>query len=384
MTEIMGEKKEGTFYAPVERADMGVVLRQYKYFDDNHLLIQILESISMAMLILNKQRQLVFANKAFLNLVAEVDVTSILGFRAGEALGCLYSEVMEGGCGTSEHCRECGAVRAILNSFTSKQDVQECRITLKNNNQSLDLRVFASHLKHRDESFTVFSISDIAHEKRSQFLERLFLHDVKNTVGALQGFSRLLMDKKETELDISRKMIIDLSDKLLDEIDSYSQLIQAESKQLQVKPAGLSTREFLERIKNQYLNHPVASEKSIIVDSKSEDVIMISDETILGRVIGNMTKNALEAIRPGQVVTLSCVQHGDQVRMIVHNPGLIARTAQLQIFQRSFSTKGNGRGLGTFSIKMLSEQYLEGKVGFTTSAGEGTSFYGEYPISLDS
>jgi hypothetical protein len=121
MTEIMGEKKEGTFYAPVERADMGVVLRQYKYFDDNHLLIQILESISMAMLILNKQRQLVFANKAFLNLVAEVDVTSILGFRAGEALGCLYSEVMEGGCGTSEHCRECGAVRAILNSFTSKR-----------------------------------------------------------------------------------------------------------------------------------------------------------------------------------------------------------------------------------------------------------------------
>ena len=178
-------------------------------------------------------------------------------------------------------------------------------------------------------------------------------------------------------------MIKDLSDKLLDEIDSYSQLMQAESKQLHVKPEAFNALALMERIKNQYMHHAVALEKSIIVDSKSEDIIIISDETILGRIIGNMTKNALEAIQPGHVVTLSCVQDGDKVRIIVHNPGLIARTAQLQIFQRSFSTKGIGRGLGTYSIKMLSEQYLKGEVGFTSSANEGTIFYGEYPLSLD-
>ena len=132
------------------------------------------------------------------------------------------------------------------------------------------------------------------------------------------------------------------------------------------------------------MNHTVALEKRIIVDSTSEDILMISDETILGRIIGNMTKNALEAIQAGHFVTLSCVQDGDKVRIIVHNPGLIERTAQLQIFQRSFSTKGIGRGLGTYSIKMLSEQYLKGEVGFTSSANEGTIFFGDYPVSLDS
>jgi len=382
--EIMVEKKLNTWFAPAERADMGTVRRQYSYFKENQLLIQTLESVSMAILILNEQRQLVFANKAFMDLVKEVDVTSILGFRAGEALGCIYSDEMEGGCGTSEHCRECGAVKAILNSFVSEQDVQECRITLKENNQALDLRVQASLLKHMDESFSVFSISDIASEKRSEVLERIFLHDVKNTAGVLQGFSRLFMEKSETELDTSRKMIKDLADKLLDEIDSYSQLTQAESNRLQVKPAAFSTLELLDRIKNQYMNHVVASEKSITVDLKAENIIMISDETILGRIIGNMTKNALESIQSGNVVTLSCVQDGERVRIVVHNPGLIPRKVQLQIFQRSFSTKGIGRGLGTYSIKMLSEQYLEGEVGFTTSEIEGTTFYGEYPISLDS
>ena len=31
-----------------------------------------------------------------------------------------------------------------------------------------------------------------------------------------------------------------------------------------------------------------------------------------------------------------------------------------QIFERSFSTKGRGRGIGTYSIKLLTERYLEG------------------------
>ena len=53
----------------------------------------------------------------------------------------------------------------------------------------------------------------------------------------------------------------------------------------------------------------------------------------------------------------------------------ISKEVQLQVFQRSFSTKGNGRGIGTYSIKLLSENYLNGKVGFTSSVSEGTVFF---------
>ena len=83
MSEIMGEKEIVTWFAPAERAGIDVVRRQYKYFKDNQLLIQTLESISMAILILNKQRQLVFANRAFLDMIKKDDVYSILGLRAG-------------------------------------------------------------------------------------------------------------------------------------------------------------------------------------------------------------------------------------------------------------------------------------------------------------
>ena len=52
---------------------------------------------------------------------------------------------------------------------------------------------------------------------------------------------------------------------------------------------------------------------------------------------------------------------------------------RLQVFQRSFSTKGSGRGLGTYSMRLLTEHYLRGSVGFTSSAAEGTTFFASYP-----
>lgn len=376
----MDAEKRTTWYAPAERADMDIIQRQYEYFRDDPLLISTLDSISTVILILNQHRQIVFVNKAFQEMTRYDDLPSLLGLRVGEAVDCIHWNDMEGGCGTSESCRECGAVRAMLNGLDGNQDVQDCRITLEDRNQALDLRVMATPLKHLNESFVVFSVLDVAAEKRSQVLERLFLHDVRNTVGSLQGYSRLLSEKTDMELESIKKMIMDLSGTLMDEIESYSQLKQAESSLLEVKHEAFSTLAILDKIKARYMKHQVALGRSIRVDSNAEDIRMVSDETLLARVVGNMAKNALESVKAGQKVTLSCIKQEGNIRFSVHNPGLIPGKVQLQIFQRSFSTKGTGRGLGTYSIKLLSEQYLQGKVGFMSTEAEGTTFYADYPL----
>ena len=59
------------------------------------------------------------------------------------------------------------------------------------------------------------------------------------------------------------------------------------------------------------------------------------------------------------------------------------REVQLQVFQRSFSTKGTDRGLGTYSMKLLSERYLHGSVSFTSTPEEGTIFRARYPLQLE-
>jgi sensor histidine kinase regulating citrate/malate metabolism len=57
------------------------------------------------------------------------------------------------------------------------------------------------------------------------------------------------------------------------------------------------------------------------------------------------------------------------------NPTYMTEETKLQVFQRSFSTKGINRGLGTYSMKLLGERYLKGKVGFTSDEKNGTHFF---------
>ena len=96
--------------------------------------------------------------------------------------------------------------------------------------------------------------------------------------------------------------------------------------------------------------------------------------------VGQYAQECIEAAAPGETVTLGCRHGTGQVELWVHNPGEIPEAVRLQIFQRSFSTKGAGRGLGTYSIKLLGERYLGGRVGFTTSAAKGTTFRIRLPV----
>jgi signal transduction histidine kinase len=104
---------------------------------------------------------------------------------------------------------------------------------------------------------------------------------------------------------------------------------------------------------------------------------------LLGRVIGNLLKNALEASAPGDQVTATCAADDHSVSFTIHNQTVMSPDVQLQLFQRSFSTKGPGRGLGTYSAKLLTERYLGGTVSFRSDAEHGTTFVVRYPLKRD-
>jgi signal transduction histidine kinase len=72
----------------------------------------------------------------------------------------------------------------------------------------------------------------------------------------------------------------------------------------------------------------------------------------------------------------------DGVQFSVRNPGVIPPEVQLQLFQRSFSTKGANRGLGTYSVKLLTERYLGGRVWLNSNPDDGTVFHVWYPLTL--
>ena len=158
--------------------------------------------------------------------------------------------------------------------------------------------------------------------------------------------------------------------RLIEEIESQRDLASAERGELAPKPVRIASRRLLEDLAGFYRGHEVARGKSIELDPGTEDVQLSADRVLLSRVLGNMLKNALEATPDGGVVKAGCRKDGDGLVFWVNNPAVMSEESKLQVFMRSYSTKGADRGLGTYSMKLITERYLEGK---------GTKFFARIP-----
>ena len=369
---------EMTFFAPAERNDNAAIRKEQEVILSLDRFTEIFGAISGLGAVLNKNRQVVYANKEFIGSFGFENLENLLGKRPGEAISCIHSADMPMGCGTSEACSVCGAVNAILESQkTGLRSVRETRITshINGKNVSWDLKVTSSPIKVFEDYFYLIIIEDVSNEKRRLALERIFFHDILNIAGGLNGLLAMLKEGTDPE---EARALIDLSEEtsrnLIEEILLHRQIRAAENGDLEVRIEKIMSAEFLISALGKIRYHKVAKNKSIIMDQDLADVEFESDRILLQRVIINLLKNALEATNENGCVRLGCQSSGGHVTFTVQNDAVMPGDIKLQIFQRSFSTKGKGRGIGTYSIKLLTENYLMGKVSFVSNDTEGTLF----------
>lgn len=370
-------------FAPPERTPQDILLAQIDALKQHDELTRVLDAIPEYVMVLNKEREIVFANKSLLEYLQVGDNFLSNGFRPGEAVNCQHAFENEAGCGTTEFCKTCGAVISILNTqYDRMEDVQECRIMQKDNCNALDLRVKSTRLAIDGCDFTIFTILDISSEKRKQALEKIFFHDILNTAGGILGYTQILRDADPEDLMLFSDSIQDLSKRLIEEIQAQKQLIAAEGGNLEIRRSTVNARILVYETIELYKNHVVAEGKRL-EPGELYDVEIVTDRGLLGRVLGNMVKNALEADPIESVITVSCKPLNGSVMFEVNNRAYMPRNIQLQVFNRSFSSKGKGRGLGTYSMKLISERYLNGQVTFESDREKGTTFRAVYPLRVE-
>ncbi len=337
-----------------------------------------LDSVSDIILVLNEHRQIVYANR-MLQETFDLEDTRIQGLRPGEALDCVHAYEPPGGCGTTVYCRTCGLAKALLPSLRGQDKVEECSI-IRQDGSALEFRVRARPLILDNHRYSVFSMQDISDEKRRRALERIFYHDILNSAGLLAGYASLLDDERAMDADVLRGSLREIANRLIEEIRAQRDLAEAEAYELNTQSSTLNSVDLLTTLKSVYEGHMIAEGRRIVIAADAQSIDFSTDETLLRRVVGNMLKNALESSHNGATVTLSCALVDGYVELSVHNPGAIPAQEQSQIFRRSFSTKGTNRGLGTYSMKLLTERYLQGHVGFTSTPEHGTRFFAQVPV----
>lgn len=369
-----------TYFASPERQSPEGLAQQAAQFEDMGALARVLDLIPSLVMILNRQRQLLFGNRALREFTRPRQNAGLVGLRPGELLACHHAAGAPNGCGTSEACRTCGAANAILAGLQGNHSRHECRVRTTEH-EALDLRVEASPFRWLDNDYVLVIATDIGDLKRRQVLERLFFHDILNTAGGIQGLAEII-DMNPGEAAQLSGDLRQVAETLVNEIRMQRMLVAAENQDLALSPTGLKAAVILEQVASVYRHHRIASGVLVKVEGAGADFDFISDESILQRILGNLLKNAMEASRPGETVSIGAALVANEVVFWCHNPGCMPREVQLQIFQRSYTSKGVGRGIGTYSVKLLTERYLGGRAMFTSAPEVGTRFEVRLPLAL--
>ena len=357
------------------RAGADEVLADHSGLAANPIVTQMLGAFPGPAMILNAGRHVVLANRKMAEL-SGLPVLEIVGSRPGEALHCVHASETDEGCGSTKFCTQCGIPKALTAHLASHTaEVEECRITRSTTDgpAAFDLRVRVSPLSCKGQ-FTVVALQDITDEKRRAVLERLFFHDVLNTVGGMKGvidlMPHLTLDELPEMSRVARHLVVEIKEV----IESQRDLMAAERADLRVNIRELDPEDVLLQLCALYSHHTAGFGKTILPLPLVGSHSVRSDEVLLRRVLSNLVKNALEASAPGQTVKIGFHYNGGP-SFFVHNQSVMPPAVQLQVFQRSFSTKAaTGRGTGTYSAKLLTECYLGGSISFESSAARGTTF----------
>jgi hypothetical protein len=379
-----------THFAPAIRSTSQQILDEHELVGSQKLFTEIFGAMTGIGAVVDKNRQIVYSNDELLSILGINSIESILGKRPGEIISCIYAFEMPSGCGTARACAYCGAVSAILESQkTGIKSTKETHISSisEGKHKSWDLNVISTPVSFNGELFYILILQDISEEKRRAALERIFFHDLLNSVGGLNGLLNLL---KEGTTPEESRTLIDLSEKasqnILEEIQLQRQIREAENGELKVNIETTRSREVLDSAIGKISFHEAGKDRKIVTDEHSSDIAFETDKILVQRVIINMLKNALEATPLTGTVFAGITSTDKKITFWVKNDQVIPADVQMQLFHRSFSTKGENRGLGTYSIRLLTENYLEGKVRFVSNNEEGTVFSIElnrkFPVTI--
>jgi len=382
----MNSHDVGSVYAPGQRCSDESLKKQMDDLYELPYLRQGLDATNSMILILNTCRQAVFANKAFLAKINIQENSELVGQRPGEIIKCVHAYEGLNGCGTAEACKYCNGVNTILTAMNSNKESKGefSNINIRNGfEESLNLSIHVAPLKVKEEMFYLASFADKSDSVGKRMLERTFFHDIINTAGALKGIVGLLKDDVSETIKPEMEFVEQSLQSLVEDIQSQKYLTDAENKQLILQLTGIQSWEYLQSISKLYEGHDAARHKTITIDRGCINKKLYTDQRLLRRILGNMVKNALEASDKNGVVTLGCSIEDEKNEWIifwVHNDNYMDEKVQNFVFHRSFSTKGDGRGLGTYSMKLFGEKFLQGKVGFVSDPDDGTRFYIKLPL----
>ena len=211
---------------------------------------------------------------------------------------------------------------------------------------------------------------------------RQVAHEIKNSLTPMRLSVQMLQRSIEKgDADVEEKMKR-VSATLIEQIDALSDIASSFSRYAKLPenhPAPLDLAELVGNVVNLYDN--VENIVFTYLYDKTKDHTYNGDKTNLNSAVGNLIKNAVQAIgtKPdGKIEVRLEVTETTFIIAVKDNGKGIKDEDKGQIFLPNFTTKTGGSGVG-LSLTYNIVQAAGGTISFESQVGEGTEFVIELP-----
>ena len=230
-------------------------------------------------------------------------------------------------------------------------------------------------------------------ESRNRLL-RGFTHDVKNPLGAADGYLSLIEDEvmgplpaKVTDtVSTIRRLIgqaLELVRQLLD-------IARAEAGQLELTFSDVDVILLLHDVAETFRPQADAKQLELLQHIPLHLPLVRSDETRVRQIVGNLVSNAIKYTQSGGQITVSSLAHGDansrplEVAVVVSDTGPGIETDKLPTlfaeFARFDPEAAEGAGIG-LAISQKIAHALGGDITVESEPGRGSTFTLHLPIA---
>lgn len=233
-------------------------------------------------------------------------------------------------------------------------------------------------------------------EKMRDDLIQMIVHDMKNPISTIRGFSELLLDDMSDDVFLTDTLrrIYYTSNSLLEMTMMILDMGRLDAGKITLEPVEQPVHQMLAEVQDGFnwmaSNYGVKLE----VGHCDEQIVFTLDWTLIKRVLANLVSNAIKHSAPQSTVTLFCnyVENTPEcagyLELSVSDTGEgIAERDQKRIFEKfaqaSQRTRGSrmDTGLGLTFCKLATEAN-GGKIELKSALGMGSTFTLVFPASV--
>jgi signal transduction histidine kinase len=226
-------------------------------------------------------------------------------------------------------------------------------------------------------------------------LIRGFSHDLKNPLGAADGYAALVADGIFGEVNAAQRGSIESLRssirRALVLIDDLHELARTETGVVALRRESVHVGELVRSLYEEYRGAAHASGLALGVDVAGELPVLVTDGGRLRQIVGNLLSNAIKYTQAGSVTlrarTRACAQGAEGngwVYLDVIDTGIGIPPDKRTVIFEEFSRLGNsdkpGAGLGLAISERLAEA-LGGRILVESEMGAGSTFTVQLPLA---